>query len=113
MMSVGFRSAESSNAFRVAAFRKQIDAFSTAGGHVYVVAAIHRDEEVLLVDMKTGHELERITRGSPVRAARIVSGKDRRLFVLTAGQTVHRLPSPNRDGAPAAASPQALTARPQ
>lgn len=60
-----------------------------------VVAAVNRDDEVLLVDECTGKELQRFTLGSPVRLARIVaSGEDRVLLVLTADQVVHRLPLP-------------------
>ena len=91
-----------SDGTKIGEFFGWVVAVSTQAG---LVAAINRDEEVLLVDMKTGKELQRGTLGSPVRAARIVNGKDGRLLVLTADQTVHRLPLPNRDGAPSAASP--------
>ena len=55
-----------------------------------VVAAVNRDDEILLVDEHTGKELNRFTLGAPVRLARIVGGKT--LLVLTADQVVHRLP---------------------
>ncbi len=59
-----------------------------------LVAAVNRDDEILLVDERTGKELEHFSLGSPVRMARFVSGKERQLFVLTADQVVHRLPLP-------------------
>jgi hypothetical protein len=52
------------------------------------------DDAMLLVDERTGKELKRFSLGSPVRAARIVTGKEKLLLVLTADQTVHRLPLP-------------------
>jgi hypothetical protein len=61
-----------------------------------LVAAVNRDDEMLLVDERTGKELERFTLGSPVRLARIVAGKDKTLLVLTADQVVHRLPLPKQ-----------------
>jgi len=59
-----------------------------------VIAAENREEEILIVDEHSGKELQRFTLGSPVRAARIVKGTDKTLFVLTADQVVHRLPLP-------------------
>jgi hypothetical protein len=59
-----------------------------------VIAAENREEEILIVDEHTGKELERFSLGSPVRAARIVNGKEKALMVLTADQVVHRLPLP-------------------
>ncbi len=56
-----------------------------------LIAAVNREDEILLVDMQTGKERKRFTLGSPVRAARIVKGKEKNLLVLTADQVVHRL----------------------
>jgi WD40 repeat protein len=61
---------------------------STSG----LIAALNREDEILLVDERTGKEIERFTLGSPARLARIVTGK--RLYVLTADQVVHQLPLP-------------------
>jgi len=58
------------------------------------VAAVNREDEVLLVDERSGKELKRFTLGSPVRLARIVAGKETLLLVLTADQVVHRLALP-------------------
>ncbi|MGA7340852.1 MAG: M48 family metalloprotease [Terracidiphilus sp.] len=55
-----------------------------------LIAARNREDEILLVDERTGKELERFSLGSPVRLARIVGGNT--LLVLTADQVVHRLP---------------------
>jgi len=57
-----------------------------------VIAAVNREDEILLVDERTGKELKRFTLGSPVRLARIVTGKEMTLLILTADQMVHRLP---------------------
>ena len=68
-----------------------------------VIVAINRDDEILLVDERTGAELQRLRLGSPVRLAKIVpsAGKtesaQRNLMVLTADQVMHRLPLPQRD----------------
>jgi WD40 repeat protein len=59
-----------------------------------LVAATNREDEILLVDEHNGKELERFTLGSPVRLASIVPGKSGQVLVLTADQTVHRLPLP-------------------
>jgi len=59
-----------------------------------LIAAMNREDEILLVDERTGKEIERFTLGSPARLARIVSGKDKKLLVLTADQIVHQLPLP-------------------
>jgi beta-barrel assembly-enhancing protease len=59
-----------------------------------LIAAVNRDDEILLVDEKTGKELQRFTLGSPVRLARIITGADQKLLVLTADQVVHQLPLP-------------------
>ncbi len=61
-----------------------------------LIAAVNRDDEILLVDERTGRELNRFTVGAPVRLARIVDGKT--LLVLTADQVVHRLPLGNDAG---------------
>ena len=58
------------------------------------IAAVNCEEEILLVDELTGKELQRFTLGSPVRLARIVTGRQKVLMVLTADQVVHRLPLP-------------------
>ena len=59
-----------------------------------LIAAVNREDEILLVNERTGKELERFTLGSPARLARIVTGKDKKLLVLTADQVVHQLPLP-------------------
>jgi WD40 repeat protein len=59
-----------------------------------LIAAVNREDEILLVDERTGKEIERFTLGSPARLARIVTGKDKKLLVLTADQVVHELPLP-------------------
>jgi WD40 repeat protein len=59
-----------------------------------LIAAVNRAEEILLVDERSGNELQRFTLGSPVRLARIVTQGQKTLLVLTADQVVHRLPLP-------------------
>ena len=59
-----------------------------------LVAAINREDEILLVDEHTGKELRRFTLGSPVLVARIVTTGEKTLLVLTADQVVHRIPLP-------------------
>jgi WD40 repeat protein len=59
-----------------------------------LIAAVNREDEILLVDERSGKELKRFTLGSPVRLARIVTGKEEPLLVLTADQVVHRLALP-------------------
>ena len=59
-----------------------------------LIAAVNREDEILLVDERTGKEIERFTLGSPARLARIVTGKEKKLQVLTADQVVHQLPLP-------------------
>ena len=59
-----------------------------------LIAAVNRADEILLVDERDGKELQRFTLGSPVRLARIVTGGQKTLLVLTADQVVHRLPLP-------------------
>jgi len=59
-----------------------------------LIVAIHREAEILIVDERSGKELKRFTMGAPVRLARIVTGKEKVLLVLTADQVVHRLPLP-------------------
>ncbi|HVN94118.1 MAG TPA: M48 family metalloprotease [Terracidiphilus sp.] len=59
-----------------------------------LIAAVNREDEILLVDESTGKELQRFTMGSPVRLGRILSGKEKMLLVLTADQVVHRIPLP-------------------
>lgn len=58
---------------------------------VGVIAAVNREDEIILVDEHTGKELRRLTLGSPVRLAQIVTGKETALLVLTADQVVHRI----------------------
>jgi WD40 repeat protein len=62
----------------------------TADAGSSIMAATNRDDEIILINEKTGSELGRFTLGQPVRLAKIVGGKT--LFVLTADQVVHRLP---------------------
>ena len=60
-----------------------------------LIAAVNREDEILLVDERTGKEIERFTLGSPARLAQIVNGgKEKKLLVLTADQVVHQLPLP-------------------
>ena len=61
-----------------------------------MVAAVNRENEILLVDEQNGRELKRYTFASPVRLARFMGGKDSKLLVLTADQVLHRLPLPER-----------------
>jgi hypothetical protein len=58
------------------------------------IAAVNREEEIVMIDERDGKELQRFTLGSPVRLARIVNGEQKMLLVLTADQVVHRLPLP-------------------
>jgi hypothetical protein len=55
-----------------------------------LVAAVNRNDEILLIDERTGKELSRFTLGAPIRLTRIVDGKT--LLVLTADHVVHKLP---------------------
>lgn len=57
-----------------------------------LIAAVNREDEVLLVDQNSGKELKRFALGSPVRLARIVAGNEDTLLIVTADQIVHRLP---------------------
>jgi hypothetical protein len=59
-----------------------------------IIAAINRENEILLLNAHDGRELQRFTLGSPVRLARIVTGREKTLLILTADQIVHRLPLP-------------------
>jgi WD40 repeat protein len=61
---------------------------------LHLVAAVNRENEILLVDEATGKELKRFTLSSPVRLARIVGATDKMLMVLTADQVVHRIAVP-------------------
>jgi hypothetical protein len=63
-----------------------------AGSHR--IAAVNREEEIVMIDERDGKELQRFTLGSPVRLARIVTGEQKTLLVLSADQVVHRLPLP-------------------
>jgi hypothetical protein len=67
-----------------------------------IIAAVNREDEILVVDERSGKELRRFTLGSPVRAARITTGAKKALLILTADQVVHRLPLPNVPGVPPA-----------
>jgi len=62
-----------------------------------LIAATNREDEILLVDEHSGKEIKRFTVGSPVRLARIVTGHQRALLVLTADQVVHRIGLPSGD----------------
>ncbi len=66
---------------------------------IAMIAAINREDEIVLLDESTGKESKRFTLGSPVRLARIIAGKQNELLVLTADQVVHRLPLPARSNA--------------
>jgi hypothetical protein len=59
-----------------------------------VIAAVNRENEILLVDERNGKEIKRFSFASPIRLARIVTGKEKQLIVLTADQVVHRVPLP-------------------
>jgi hypothetical protein len=59
-----------------------------------LIAATNREDEILLVYERSGQERKRFTLGSPVLAARIVTGNGKTLLVLTADQVVHRLQLP-------------------
>jgi len=59
-----------------------------------LIAAVNREDEIVLVNERTGKEIERFRLGSPARLARIVTGKEKKLLVLTADQVVHQLPLP-------------------
>jgi WD40 repeat protein len=74
-------------------FGTPLEADSATG----LIAAVNREDEILLVDERTGKEIERFTLGSPARLARIVTGK--KLMVLTADQVVHQLPLPELQSA--------------
>jgi hypothetical protein len=74
-------------------------AVATDGG-VGVIAAVNREDEILLVEECSGKELKRFTLGSPVRAARIIAGKEKMLMVLTADQVVHRIPLAEHNAPP-------------
>lgn len=79
------------NGDKVGEFFGSVVATDAATG---LVAAVNREDEILLVEERSGKELKRFSLGSPVRAARIVTGKEKTLLVLTADQVVHRLPLP-------------------
>jgi hypothetical protein len=62
---------------------------------LHLIAAVNRENEILLVDETSGQELKRFTLDSPVRLARIVADTGRKfLVVLTADQVVHRIAVP-------------------
>jgi WD40 repeat protein len=61
---------------------------------LHLLAAVNRENEILLVDEETGKELKRFTLSSPIRLARITGTKDKTLMVLTADQVVHRIAVP-------------------
>jgi WD40 repeat protein len=69
-----------------------------------LIAAVNREDELMLLDEGSGRELKRFSFASPVRLARFVAGKQKTLLVLTADQVVHRLPLPDATGATAAAA---------
>jgi hypothetical protein len=51
-------------------------------------------------------QIKRISFASPVRLARIIAGKENSILVLTADQTVHRIPLPVAAGALASTTPK-------
>jgi WD40 repeat protein len=55
-----------------------------------LIAAENRDDEVLLLNERTGAEIKRFTLGSRLLLARIVIAKQKELVVLTEDQVVHR-----------------------
>jgi WD40 repeat protein len=57
-----------------------------------LIAAVNRENEILLVEESKGNELTRFSFATPVRLAEFVSGKENLLLVLTADQVVHRIP---------------------
>jgi Putative Zn-dependent protease, contains TPR repeats len=59
------------------------------------VIGVNRDNEVLIVDERTGQEKKRFTLGSTVRLASIASDKEKTLLLLTSDQVVHRVPLTN------------------
>ena len=61
---------------------------------LHLIAAVNRENEILLVDETTGKELKRFTLNSPVRLARITGTTEKTLMVLTADQVVHRIAVP-------------------
>jgi hypothetical protein len=80
---------------KVGEFFGDVKATSVEAG---LIAATNREDEILLVDVHSGKELERFTLSSSIRLAQIVprtaQNKDGVLIVLTADQMVHRLPLP-------------------
>jgi WD40 repeat protein len=78
-----------SDGARIGEFVGDSLATDASGG---IVAALHREDEIVVIDEHTGKELRRITLGSRVLAGHIVGSKERELLVLTADQVVHRLP---------------------
>ena len=59
-----------------------------------LIAAVNREDEILFVDEHTGKEMKRLTLGTPILLAHILSGREKALLVLTTDQVVHRLPLP-------------------
>lgn len=55
------------------------------------IAAVNRENEMIVVEESTGKELQRFTLGSPLRIARILDAPQRNLLVVTADQVVHRI----------------------
>lgn len=56
-----------------------------------IAAALHGEDEILLIDEHTGKELRRFTLGSRVLVTQIAGSGEKSLLVLTADQVVHRL----------------------
>ena len=56
-----------------------------------LAVAINRDEELMLIDERTGKELRHMHLGSPVRTARILLTSQPQLLVLTADQKLHHI----------------------
>jgi WD40 repeat protein len=72
-----------------------------------LIVATNREDEIILVDERTGKELQRFSLGSPIRVAQIVPGtlgKDGSILILTADQIVHRLPLPGETASETALS---------
>ena len=57
-----------------------------------LIAAVNREDEIILIEESTGQELDRFAFGWPVRLAQFVPGKQAILLVLTADQVVHKIP---------------------
>jgi WD40 repeat protein len=63
-------------------------------GNLGLIAATNRDQEVIILDAKTGNELKRITVDQRIDAARFIPTENA-LYVLTANQTVYSIGLPS------------------